>query len=102
MSHAAAPAVELSRPDSTTVAVHGALTFDTAQRALEALRQELGERPATVLDLAAVSRSDSAGLACTLAVLAHCRRQNQPLALRNVPDAMRALATVCAADTLLV
>ena len=95
----AAP-VRLSRPQAGTVAVSGDLSFDTAEAALVSIRGALAEHAAQVLDLGGVDRSDSAGLACVLAVLAQAG--SNPLSVRQVPVGMQALAKVCAVDHLLV
>lgn len=83
-----------STPD--TVSVSGALTFATAAAALEAIRAALPG--CQVLDLAGVDRSDSAGLACVLAVLAP---NGGKLRVQHVPLGMQQLAKVCEVDGLL-
>lgn len=86
--------VAQSAPD--TVSVSGALTFATAAAALASIRAALPGRQ--VLDLAGVEHSDSAGLACVLAVLA----PNQgKVRVRNLPPNMRTLAQVCEVEALL-
>jgi phospholipid transport system transporter-binding protein len=86
--------VDQSAPD--TVAVSGALTFGTAAAALEAIRTALPGRQ--VLDLTGVERSDSAGLACVLAVLA---LGGGKVRVMHVPQGMQRLAKVCEVDGLL-
>ncbi|HEX5304719.1 MAG TPA: STAS domain-containing protein [Dyella sp.] len=84
-----------------TLAVSGVLTFDTAHAALRALRGKLASGSFSTLDLASVERIDSAGLSCVLAVLAGARSQGQSLAVRHLPDSLRALAHVCEVEGLL-
>lgn len=84
----------------STLAVHGVLDFDTAAAALAAIRAAL-EGGVARLDLAGVSHSDSAGLACVLAVAAEANQCGRPLAVVGMPAGMRALAQVCEVDTLL-
>ena len=79
-----------------TVSVSGALTFATAAAALEAIRAALPGRQ--VLDLAGVERSDSAGLACVLAVLAP---NGSKIRVTHIPQGMQQLAKVCEVDHLL-
>ena len=84
----------------STLAVHGVLDFDTAAAALAAMRAAL-EGGVAELDLAGVSRSDSAGLACVLAAVAEANGRGRPLRVVGMPAGMRALAQVCEVDTLL-
>lgn len=92
---------QLSRTSATTLAVSGELCFGNAAAALEALQKALSDQAVEVIDLAAVSRSDSAGLSCVLAAVAERRRQGQALPVRHIPEGMHALAMVCAVDHLL-
>ncbi|MGB3748304.1 MAG: STAS domain-containing protein [Rhodanobacter sp.] len=84
----------------STVAVHGVLDFDTAAAALAAMRAALQGQVAE-LDLAGVSHSDSAGLACVLAAVAEASGRGRPLRVVGMPAGMQALARVCEVDTLL-
>ena len=77
-----------------TLAVRGVLTFDTANATWRSLRERLARAPAQVLDLSAVERSDSAGLACVLAVLADAAGQGRSVRVLNAPAGMRTLAQV--------
>lgn len=96
---AAGASFELNQSAPGVLGVSGVLSFDNAQAVLRDLRGAMRAREVTQLDLAGVTRSDSAGLACILAVLAE---QSQPVHVAHVPASMHALATVCAVDTLLV
>ena len=84
-----------------TLAVRGVLTFDTANAAWRSLRERLARAPAQVLDLSAVERSDSAGLACVLAVLSEAGKHGQSLRVRGLPAGMRRLAQACEVESLL-
>jgi phospholipid transport system transporter-binding protein len=53
------------------------------------------------IDLAGVRSSDSAGLACVLAVLAETRGRGQAVSLLHVPEGMRTLAQVSGVEALL-
>ena len=91
---------QVTRAAPDAVQVSGALTFATAAQALAAIDAAAADGCRQV-DLAGVSQSDSAGLACVLAVLAGASERGRPLALRNVPEGMRVLASVCEVDKLL-
>ena len=91
---------QVTRAAPDAVQVSGALTFATAAQALSAINAAAAEGCRQV-DLAGVSQSDSAGLACVLAALAQAVESGRPLALRNVPEGMRVLASVCEVDQLL-
>ncbi|UGB38469.1 STAS domain-containing protein [Frateuria soli] len=91
---------ELDRGTPGTLGVRGVLSFDTAAAALEAIGAALAGGSVARLDLAGVQRSDSAGLACVLAVQAEARRLGHPLVVENMPAGMHALAQVCEVDAL--
>ncbi|HEU4671071.1 MAG TPA: STAS domain-containing protein [Dyella sp.] len=84
-----------------TLAVRGVLTFDTAKAAWQSLRERLDRGGLQVLDLTAVEHSDSAGLACVLAVLAEAGRRGRPPRVHGLPAGMRRLAQVCEVESLL-
>lgn len=94
-------AFQVTRAAPDALQVSGALTFDTAAPALAAINQAMESGACQAVDLAGVTRSDSAGLACVLAVLAEASARGRRLALRNVPDGMRVLAKVCEVDALI-
>ena len=84
-----------------TLTVAGELGFDTAKGALQAMQSALGDGRLTRLDLAGVTRSDSAGLACVLAVVADVRGRGRSLEVAHMPAGMQALAQVCEVDRML-
>ncbi len=94
-------AFQVKQRGDATLAVAGELTFETAHAALISLRERLHAGSASELDLSGVQRSDSAGLACVLAVLAESRVKGRKLVVRNMPDGMRTLASVCEVEPLL-
>lgn len=93
--------VHCESPDSDTLALSGALTFDTAARAFDQAGDALEHGAQTRLELSGITRADSAGLACVLALLARIRRSGRPLRVVNLPGSLRALAEVCDARGLL-
>jgi phospholipid transport system transporter-binding protein len=98
---AAGHGFELDTRAPGTLAVRGVLSFDTAAAALRTIQAALAGGAAARLDLAGVGRSDSAGLACVLAVAAEADRRGQALEVVNVPPGMQLLAQVCEVDRLL-
>lgn len=102
MTNAAAlPRFQLGVDATDTLAVTGELSFDTAATALQAIQSALGDGRIKRLDLAKVSRSDSAGLTCVLAAVAEARRRGHALDVANMPSGMQALAQVCEVDRLI-
>jgi len=95
-----AAAFQVTRAAPDALQVSGALTFATAAQALAAIDAAAADGCRQV-DLAGVSQSDSAGLACVLAVLAKAAERGHALALRNVTEGMQVLAQVCEVDRLL-
>ena len=93
-------AFALDRDTAGSLGARGQLTFETAAAALAAITSALAEGSIAQLDLAGIEHSDSAGLACVLAAQAHAARLGRPLALRNMPPNMHALARVCEVDAL--
>lgn len=93
--------LQVDRPDAGTLALSGALTFATAASALEQAGAALADGAPTRLDLGGVQATDSAGLACVLALLARARRAGSALTVANLPADLRALARVCEVEPLL-
>ncbi|MHA6205138.1 STAS domain-containing protein [Dyella soli] len=91
--------IDDSAPDS--VHVSGALTFANAASALDAMTAAVARDGRQAIDLAGVTRSDSAGLACLLAVLAGAATQGRKLTVRNMPAGMHLLASVCEVEALM-
>lgn len=94
-------AFQLTTVAPATLAVAGVLSFDTAAAAWRAIQSALAERAVDHLDLAAVSRSDSAGLSCVLAVAAAAAARGRALHVTRMPAGMRALARVCEVESLI-
>ena len=84
-----------------TLGVSGVLSFDTAAAALQTIQAALAGSAVGQLDLVGVRHSDSAGLACVLAVAAEADRCGQTLQVINMPAGMRVLAQVCEVDRLM-
>jgi phospholipid transport system transporter-binding protein len=94
----AAPAFELVTTEPGTLGVSGVLNFDTAAAAMQAISTALAAGSFDRLDLGEVRRSDRAGLACVLAVVA---LPGKALRVVRMPLGMQALAKVCEVDQLI-
>ncbi|HEY0199434.1 MAG TPA: STAS domain-containing protein [Rhodanobacter sp.] len=81
-----------------TLGVSGVLSFDTAAAALQEMRSAVAQGRVTLLDLAGVRRSDSAGLSCVVAVMAEAAHAGRPLQVVHMPSGLQALAQVCEVD----
>ena len=95
--------VSISEPTSGRVVVTGELTFGTAREARQVgvLVLESSRAERIVIDCAAVTRADSAGLAVLLDWLAWGRRRSRPLSLQNLPASLVAIARISEVDGLL-
>ncbi|MEK6749344.1 MAG: STAS domain-containing protein [Pseudomonadota bacterium] len=83
------------------VAVRGELTFYSVPELLRDSKEVFTRGQSIVIDLAGVTRSDSAGIALVLEWLRSARRQRAELRFVNVPEQMQALARVGGVDALL-
>lgn len=88
-------AIAFSQPDRDTLALSGALTFASAAHAFREGTRALAVGAQTRLDLAGITRADSAGLACVLGLAASARRAGRHLAVVNWPQGLHSLAEVC-------
>lgn len=95
--------VSISEPTSGRVVVTGELSFGTAREARQVgiLVLESSQAQRIVVDCAAVTRADSAGLAVLLDWLAWGRRRSRPLSLQNLPASLIAIARISEVDELL-
>ena len=96
-----AGSLTLAQPDRETLAMAGALTFATAARAFADAGRVLAAGAHTRLDLGGITRADSAGLACVLALAASASRAGRRLAVVHWPEGLRSLAEVCGVENLL-
>jgi len=101
VTHAVESRFKLDTSMPGTLGVSGVLSFDTAAMALRAIQSALAASRMGRLDLAGVSHSDSAGLACVLAVVAEADRREQALQVVGMPAGMRVLAQVCEVEPLI-
>ncbi|HEN47186.1 MAG TPA: STAS domain-containing protein [Mizugakiibacter sp.] len=95
-------AFSIHRSQSGVLDLSGILGFTTVGSAYLEVKQILIEtRAITVLNLAGLRSTDSAGLACLLAWRAEAQQRGRQLELRGLPDNARALAQVCEVEGLL-
>jgi len=91
--------IEASGPDYFVL--RGELSFTTVMalsRRSAALLSQSGE---LTLDLAGVTRTDSAGLALLVQWIRDARRRDQSIRFCNIPEQMMAIAQVVGLDKLL-
>lgn len=101
MNSAAEPRFQLDTGTPGTLGVSGVLSFETAAAALQAIQSALAASKVARLDLTGVRQSDSAALACVLAVAAEAHRRGQALQVVQMPAGMQVLAQVCEVEPLL-
>lgn len=94
----AAQAVRVDAPNPQTLAVSGALTFDTASAAYADGAAALARATPECIELSGVTEADSAGLACVLALLSLGQQKQPTLRVVAAPPGLRALARVCDAS----
>ncbi|RUO19459.1 STAS domain-containing protein [Aliidiomarina haloalkalitolerans] len=83
------------------VVVRGELDRDHVGQAWKEREQWLGSTGTLNIDLCAVEKVDSAGLALLIQVKAELQKQNRDLALRNVNTQLRQFAEVSGVTALL-
>lgn len=79
----------------------GELGFDTVPALLRHAEGRLTACPRLEIDLAGVSRADSAGLALLIEWLRQARARAQEIRFVNMPEQMRALVRVSGLDEVL-
>ena len=95
--------VAVSEASPGRIVVTGELTFASARDARQqgVMVLETSSAPRLVVDCAAVSRADSAGLAVLLDWMAWGRRKSRPVSLENLPASLVAIARISEVDGLL-
>lgn len=96
----AAPGFDLDTGTPGVLGVRGALDFSTAAAATVAIQAALSNPSIETLDLAKVSRADSAGLSSLVAILASAGKA-RTLKIVNMPAGLQALAKVSEVDRLI-
>ena len=98
---AAPAAVRIDESTPGSVRVSGELIFGNAAAALVTIDAAVARDGRGTLDLSGVTRSDSAGLACVLAVLAQAAERGRTLRVSHMPASMQLLASVCEVEGLM-
>ena len=80
----------------------GSLHFTTVSALLAAGAEAIGRNEAGVIDLAAVTSSDSAGLALLIEWLSVAKAANRTLRYENIPCQLQQLARLSDVEKLLV
>jgi len=81
--------------------VAGTLSMDTVET-VRVASAAIGMPQDGIIDLAAVDRVDSAGVALVLSWARRAAAEGRPLAFAGMPQSMRALATLYGVEELLV
>lgn len=81
--------------------IAGELTFETVAKVDAATAPVFAASDAVTLDLAGVTRADSAGLALIIGWVRRAQRQNKTLRLKNVPEKLLAIARVTGVEPFL-
>ena len=84
------------------LAVSGDLTFETVSTLRERGAELLGRDGDVTLDLNAVTRADSAGLALMIEWLKQAKRRDSTLQVVNMPEQMLAIARMSKLDEVLL
>jgi phospholipid transport system transporter-binding protein len=92
---------KLIKQTNGDIAVSGDLSFDTANSILVEARTLLEQSPELVMDLANVTRSDSAGLALLIEWTRFAKNKSKTIVFKNLPSQMLALASASGLDQLL-
>lgn len=81
--------------------VQGDLSFETAPELYASAREAMSQRIPVSIDLAAVERVDSAGVALMLDWIRAARTRDRTLSFNNVPGHMISIAELCGVSHLL-
>jgi phospholipid transport system transporter-binding protein len=82
-------------------ALAGALEFDTVTRLLEAGAKAFAPHPAVEVDMAGVTRCDSAAVALLLEWVRLTEARGARIAFRNLPRSVHAIASISDVEDLL-
>ena len=98
---AGASSFEIATTSPGRLTARGALTFTTAKRAWAQGLATLRKAGGITIDCAAISQTDSAGLAVLLDWLAEARRAGRSLRYEQLPQGLLGLARISSVDELL-
>ncbi len=89
------------QPGSTAWELSGQIDIHSVPGLLKQAKGLFNPPRNVVLDLKAVDRMDSAGLALLIEWLRLAKRRGASLQFRNIPSQIQAIATVCGLENLL-
>ena len=92
---------ELKRLDDRRFELHGAMSFETADRILRQSQKLFGGYDDLHVDCAGVSDADSAGLALLLEWKSQAQQQNGTIHFTGLPQSIVAIARTTEVDHLL-
>ena len=92
---------QIESTDATTFVLRGELSFSTVTDLSRRSAGLLWNGERVTLDLAGVTRTDSAGLALLVEWLRLAQRKGKAIQFRNIPQQMMAVAQVVGLDKLL-
>jgi phospholipid transport system transporter-binding protein len=93
--------VNLQEVSAGRVSVTGVLSFGSVNQALKLMQPLLERNEAILVDLSAVERADSAGLALLVEWVARAKQNGIELTYCDIPQQMLAIARVSGLDVLL-
>ncbi len=91
----------LSINEAGKVIVKGDLTFDTVTKLFDSAPQKFEQQSDLVINLAGVTRSDSAGLALVIEWIRFANKNRKSIVFQNIPDQMLAIAHASGLDELI-
>ena len=86
------PRARIERQDTRSYGVHGAMTFESVTELWKQGDAMFTDNTVVQIDLAGVTRTDSAGLALLVEWLREASRQGGRIEFLNLPPQVRALA----------
>jgi phospholipid transport system transporter-binding protein len=87
--------------DSRCYRVSGELTLDTASSVLTESQALFDKAPQLDIDLAQVSRADSAGLALLITWMRQAKQSDKTISFAHLPEQMLAIAKASGLDAIL-
>ena len=87
--------------DTDLLRVKGELTFATANDILQQSQTLFAPIAALDIDLASVTRSDSAGLALLVEWIRSANQKNKTIVFHNIPEQLLAIASASGVDEML-
>ncbi|MFP5504930.1 MAG: lipid asymmetry maintenance protein MlaB [Gammaproteobacteria bacterium] len=91
----------IRRAGDGRLAVEGELSFATVTRLVGEARRLFEQAEEIRIDLQAITRADSAGLALLVECMRYAQRLGKPIQFLNIPTQMLAIARVSSLDQVL-